>query len=176
MLQVSLQLKTIAWPFMNLMMYRHHPQVLQCIWINQSPTIPIVVSSQNFRCNFNDSPLQIHGDGEQTRDYTFVEDVVEATMLSALSPKGTGEVLNVGTGKETDVKHLADMIVRISGKNISPIHIDRRDIDNIRRRVMNIEKIRKNLKWIPTVSLEEAQKDLSMADNEGKKNRKTNAL
>jgi UDP-glucose 4-epimerase len=124
--------------------------------INQSPTNPYCgVVSKFFDSILNDLALQIHGDGEQTRDYTFVEDVVEATMLSALSPKGTGEVLNVGTGKETDVKHLADMIVRISGKNISPIHIDRRDIDNIRRRVLNIEKIRKNLKWIPTVSLEE---------------------
>jgi UDP-glucose 4-epimerase len=124
--------------------------------INQSPTNPYCgVVSKFFDLVLNGSPPQIHGDGEQTRDYTFVEDVVEATMLSALSPKADGEILNVGTGKETSVKHLADLIVRISGNNLNPIHIDRRDIDNIRRRVLNIEKTRKHLKWIPVVSLEE---------------------
>jgi UDP-glucose 4-epimerase len=123
---------------------------------NQSPTNPYCgVVSKFFDSVLNDQPPQIHGDGEQTRDYTFIEDVVEATMLAALSPKVVGETLNVGTGKETSVNHLADLIIRISGNHIIPIHIDRRDIDNIRRRVLNIEKTRRNLKWIPTVSLEE---------------------
>ena len=123
---------------------------------NQSPTNPYCgVVSKFFDAVLNSLAPQINGDGEQTRDYTFVGDVVEATMLAALSPKAIGEVLNVGTGKETTVKHLADLIVKISGNDMCPVHIDRRDIDNIRRRVLNIEKTRKNLKWIPTVSLEE---------------------
>jgi UDP-glucose 4-epimerase len=124
--------------------------------IKQSPNNPYCgVVSKFFDSVLNDHPIQIHGDGEQTRDYTYVDDVVEATMLAALSPKVVGEVLNIGTGKETSVRELANLVLEISGKNMKPIFIDRRDIDNIRRRVLNIEKVRKHLKWIPTTPLEE---------------------
>jgi UDP-glucose 4-epimerase len=123
---------------------------------NQSPSNPYCgVVSKFFTSVVNDEPPQIHGDGEQTRDFTLVDDVVEATMLAALSPKVVGEILNVGTGKETTVKHLANIIIELSGKDLCPVYIDRRDIDNLRRRVLNIEKIRKNLRWIPVNSLEE---------------------
>ncbi len=124
--------------------------------INQSPLNPYCgVVSKFFTSVLNNSPPQIHGDGEQTRDFTFVDDVVEATLLAALSPRVVGEILNVGTGKETSVRHLANLIIELSGKSLQPIYIDRRDIDNLRRRVLNIEKIRKNLKWIPSTPLEE---------------------
>jgi UDP-glucose 4-epimerase len=122
--------------------------------IKQSPNNPYCgVVSKFFDSVLNDDPPQIHGDGEQTRDYTYVDDVVEATMLAALSPKVVGEVLNIGTGKETSVRELASLVLEISGKNMKPIFIDRRDIDNIRRRVLNIEKVRKHLKWIPNTTL-----------------------
>ncbi len=127
--------------------------------IKQSPNNPYCgVVSKFFDSVLNDHPIQIHGDGEQTRDYTYVDDVVEATMLAALSPKVVGEVLNIGTGKETSVRELASLVLEISGKTGRPIFIDRRDIDNIRRRVLNIEKVRKNLKWIPTTTLQEGLK------------------
>ena len=122
---------------------------------NQSPCNPYCgVVSKFFTSLINDKPAIIHGDGEQTRDFTFIEDAVEATMLAALSPKVVGEVLNVGTGKETSVKDLVNLIIKISGKDIQPAYEDRRDIDNLRRRVLNIEKIRQNLRWIPTTPLE----------------------
>ena len=122
---------------------------------NQSPNNQYCgVVSKFFALIMNEIPPQIHGDGEQTRDFTFVEDAVEATILAAISPKVEGEVLNVGTGKETSVKQLAKLVISICGKTFSPGHIDRRDIDNLRRRVLNIEKIRKFLRWIPNTSLE----------------------
>ncbi len=96
----------------------------------------------------------IHGDGEQTRDFTYVEDVVEATLLAAITPKAEGEIFNVGSGIETSINRLARMILKLTGNNADPKHIDRRDIDNIRRRVLNIEKIRRILNWIPTTTLE----------------------
>jgi len=100
-------------------------------------------------------PLEIHGDGQQTRDFTFVEDVVEATIQAALSPKSEGEVFNIGTGVETSVETLAHLVSDLYGLEVSPLHIDRRDIDNIRRRVVNIEKIRRTLRWTPNVTLAE---------------------
>jgi UDP-glucose 4-epimerase len=96
----------------------------------------------------------IHGDGEQTRDYTYVADAVEATLLAAVSPRAEGQVYNVGTGRETSVNQLAELIIRISGHNVHPRHVDRRDIDNIRRRVLNIEKARGELRWTPEATLE----------------------
>ena len=127
--------------------------------IKQSPTNPYCgVVSKFFDSVLNDHPIQIHGDGEQTRDYTCVDDVVEATMLAALSPKVVGEVFNIGTGKETSVRELANLVLEISGKSSRPMFIDRRDIDNIRRRVLNIEKVRKHLKWIPTTTLQDGLK------------------
>jgi UDP-glucose 4-epimerase len=102
----------------------------------------------------NEAP-RIHGDGEQTRDFTYIDDVVEATLLAGMSSKAEGQVYNVGTGRETTINQLARMIIRITGATVEPTYIDRRDIDNIRRRVVNIEKIRRELRWVPSVIIEE---------------------
>jgi UDP-glucose 4-epimerase len=99
-------------------------------------------------------PPVIHGDGEQTRDYTYIADAVEATLLATVSSRADGQVYNVGTGRETTVNHLADTIIRITGKNLRPQYLDKRDIDNIRRRVLNIEKSRRELRWVPEMTLE----------------------
>ena len=52
-------------------------------------------------------PVSVHGDGEQTRDYTYIDDAVDATLLAAIHPRAEGEVFNVGTGIETSVNALA---------------------------------------------------------------------
>jgi UDP-glucose 4-epimerase len=96
----------------------------------------------------------VHGDGEQTRDYTYVTDAVEATLLAAVSPRAEGQVYNVGTGRETSVNQLAELIIRTTGQNVRPKYVDRRDIDNIRRRVLNVEKARGELRWTPDMTLE----------------------
>ena len=98
--------------------------------------------------------LSVHGDGGQTRDFTFIEDAVEATLLVATHPRAEGEVFNVGTGVETSVNDLAAAVGRACGRPVAVEHIDRRDIDNIRRRVVNIEKIRRMLRWAPQVTLD----------------------
>ena len=99
-------------------------------------------------------PITIHGDGEQTRDYTYIDDAVEATLAAAVHPRAEGEVFNVGTGIETSVNRLAASIGEALGVEIDLHHVDRRDIDNIRRRVVNIEKIRRMLRWTPQWTLD----------------------
>ena len=101
------------------------------------------------------APISIHGDGEQTRDFTFIDDAVDATLLTAIHPRAEGEVFNVGTGIETSVNELARMIGRALDIPVTLEHIDRRDVDNIRRRVVNIEKARRMLRWAPQVTLEQ---------------------
>lgn len=97
--------------------------------------------------------LKIHGDGEQTRDFSFIDDVVEATILAALVPKSVGEVYNVASGIETSVNKLADLVITLFESKSKKERIDRRDIDNVRRRVLNIEKARKDLRWTPKTTL-----------------------
>jgi UDP-glucose 4-epimerase len=101
---------------------------------------------------------EVHGDGQQTRDFTFVEDAVEATLIAAMSPKADGEVFNVGTGIETSVNLLASLVAELYDCDCEPVHIDRRDIDNIRRRVVNIEEIRRLLRWTPSTTLSQGLK------------------
>ncbi len=103
---------------------------------------------------FGGQPPVIHGDGNQTRDFTYVDDAVEATVMAAMSDRATGEVFNVGTGVETRVNELAALLGRIVGVEAEAQHTNRRDIDNIRRRVVNIEKTRRTLRWVPNVTLE----------------------
>jgi UDP-glucose 4-epimerase len=113
------------------------------------------VVSKFFEAAMKGEPPRIHGDGEQTRDFTYIDDVVEATLLAAFMAKADGQVYNVGTGRETTINQLARMIIEITGAAVEPSYIDRRDIDNIRRRVVNIEKIRRELRWAPSVTVEQ---------------------
>ncbi|HYP28796.1 MAG TPA: NAD-dependent epimerase/dehydratase family protein [Blastocatellia bacterium] len=113
------------------------------------------VVSKFFESAMRGEAPRIHGDGEQTRDFTFIDDVVEATLLAAFSAKAEGQVYNIGTGRETSINDLARMIIRITGAKVEPVYVDRRDIDNIRRRVLNIEKIRRELRWSPSVTVEQ---------------------
>jgi UDP-glucose 4-epimerase len=98
-------------------------------------------------------PLTVVGDGEQTRDYTFITDAVEATILAAVHPMAYGDVFNVGSGVETSVNKLAAMIrERVTDSKI--VHAPERDIDNIRRRMIDIEKIHQRLGWVPKVGIQ----------------------
>lgn len=97
--------------------------------------------------------LSIFGDGEQTRDYTFITDAVNATILAAVHPKALGDVFNVGTGIETSVNGLANLISQNVG-NIEIENIAERDIDNIRRRSIDIEKIHQRLGWSPKINMQ----------------------
>jgi nucleoside-diphosphate-sugar epimerase len=122
--------------------------------IGQRPDNPYCgVIGKFFEAAIDGRPLQVHGDGEQTRDYTYIDDAVDATLLAAIRPRAEGEVFNVGTGIETSVNQLALKIGEAVGVAVDIVHIDRRDIDNIRRRVVNIEKARRMLRWSPQVTL-----------------------
>jgi UDP-glucose 4-epimerase len=97
--------------------------------------------------------LSIFGDGEQTRDYTFITDAVEATILAAIHPMALGEVFNIGTCVETSVNKLAEVIgAQVPGCKVE--NVEERDIDNIRRRMIGIEKIHQRLGWSPKIGIQ----------------------
>ena len=119
----------------------------------QSPLNPYCGVLGKFIHNaLTDEPLMIFGDGEQTRDYTFISDAVQATILSGVHPLAYGDVFNVGTCVETSVNKLVELIAdKIPGCRV--INVPERDIDNIRRRMIDIEKIHQRLGWAPEIGM-----------------------
>lgn len=95
-------------------------------------------------------PLTIVGDGQQTRDFTFVTDAA-AAMLAAAEKSPPGEIYNVGSGRTISVNHLAESI---GGANV---HIPKRPGEPDRT-FADISKIRRELGWEPRVSFEEGVK------------------
>ncbi len=73
------------------------------------------------------NPPIIFGDGEQTRDFTFVKDAVEANILAAESEQ-TG-IFNIGRGERVSINQLARLISQLMGKNIEPVHKEMRQGD-----------------------------------------------
>ncbi|MBT9589266.1 NAD-dependent epimerase/dehydratase family protein [bacterium] len=121
---------------------------------NQSPANPYCgVIGKFMAAALSGEPLRIHGDGEQTRDYTYVDDACEATIQAAIRPKAIGEIYNVGTELETSVNALARLVLEVSGGSSEIVYVDKRDIDNIRRRCLNIGKIRTHMRFTPGFTL-----------------------
>lgn len=113
-----------------------------------------------FIAAIGNKPLKIHGDGEQTRDFNYVEDAADATILVLCNNKSTGMIFNVGTGIETSINVLAKKIIKITGSSSTIEYTDKRDIDNIKRRSVNIEKIQKVLCWSPKFTVDTGLKEI----------------
>lgn len=93
----------------------------------------------------------INGDGKQTRDYVYVDDIVRANML-ALSPKVNG-VFNIGTGREIDVNQIFGMLKELTGSSAHERHAPAK-IGEERRSALDAKKAKRIMKWQPTVSFE----------------------
>ncbi len=98
--------------------------------------------------------IPIEGDGLQTRDFTFVEDVVECNLLAATSPRAKGEVYNVGTGTRTSVIELADTILGLTGSSSEKVFLPPRTGD-VRHSVADITKAREHLGYRPKTDITE---------------------
>ncbi len=103
-------------------------------------------------------PPVVFGDGTQTRDLTEIRDAVGATLLAAMHDRAVGEVFNVGTGIEISINGLAESFAKLTGNSIQPEFSDKRAVDNVRRRVANIEKARRVLRYEPQVTLSQGLK------------------
>ncbi len=104
-----------------------------------------------------DEELKIYGDGNQTRDFIHVYDVANANKI-ALESHEVG-VFNIGTGKETKIIDLANLIIRLMGSRSRVLFVEPRPGD-IYRSVADITKARRILHWEPKISLEEGLKSL----------------
>jgi len=95
--------------------------------------------------------LVVNGDGQQTRDFVHVDDVVQALVLAAAADV-TGEAYNVGTGRSTSVRALADEVRDVLGVEVPVRHDDPRPADIARSRA-DVRKANEELGFEPTVSL-----------------------
>jgi len=116
-----------------------------------------VVIPKFINCIMRDKQPPIFGTGKQSRDFTYIDNVVQANILAATAGKIKHEVLNVAAGKDTAVLQLVDMINEILGKRIKPELLPVRAGDVFRTNA-DISRIKKTLGFKPTVSFSEGLK------------------
>jgi len=102
-------------------------------------------------------PPVIFGDGEQSRDFTYVANVVEGNLLAATAPPAAGRIINVACGDRITVNQLADTIARALGAATEPVHAEERPGD-IRHSLADITLARELLGYEQTVGFEEGLK------------------
>jgi len=114
-----------------------------------------VISIFTRRVMSNTPPI-IFGNGEQTRDYTYVEDVVKGYDLALNHESPIKEPLNLGTGKEVTINEIADKIIKLCGKEkvMKPVHVDPR-IGEVKRLIANSDKAKQILGWQPDYDFDE---------------------
>ena len=98
-------------------------------------------------------PLPITGTGEETRDFTFVEDIVEGTLLAGAIPEAVGEAINLASETETKVIDIANMINELAGNTSGVTFVERRSWDKITRRRASIKKAKEILGYDPQTDI-----------------------
>ncbi|MFC7080013.1 NAD-dependent epimerase/dehydratase family protein [Halorussus caseinilyticus] len=124
----------------------------------QNPEYSAVVNVF-FRQAADGGPVTVEGDGEQTRDFVHVRDVVRANLLAATTDR-VGEPFNVGTGHSVTVRDLAETVVEVTDSDAEITHVDPRPGD-IRHSEADISKARSELGYEPAVSLETGLRELA---------------
>jgi nucleoside-diphosphate-sugar epimerase len=96
----------------------------------------------------------IYGDGEQTRDFTYVANVVDGVLRACQAADASGEVINVATGGRISLNRLFQTLKDLTGANIDPVYAEPRAGD-VRDSQADIEKARRLLGYTPIVGLEQ---------------------
>jgi nucleoside-diphosphate-sugar epimerase len=99
-------------------------------------------------------PLTIHGDGKQTRDFTYVDDMIEAFLIMGSHPKAVGRAVNFGTGKDITINYIAKKIKELSGSSSKIVHAGDR-IAQVRRLNCDYSLAKKLFGWRPKVDIDE---------------------
>ncbi|HYZ11271.1 MAG TPA: NAD-dependent epimerase/dehydratase family protein [Actinomycetota bacterium] len=101
-------------------------------------------------------PIEILGDGSQTRSFTYVDDVADAIVTIGTHPDAEGDDFNIGTGKETSIRELLDLLWEIIGHEGTPAVVSTEPLPvDVRRRVPDPSKIRRVLGWRALTDLRE---------------------
>ena len=140
----SFGLDTVSLRYFNVYGPRQHPES------RYSLVIPIFLD-----CLLKNKSPEIHWDGKQSRDFVYVDDVVNANLLAIQGPAKKGSVYNISTGKELSILQIFNAIAKRLGKtNIKPKFAPKRPGD-VRRTLADIQKAKKELGYKASVQFEE---------------------
>jgi len=127
--------------------------------IGQSPEYAGVITKFLEKISKNE-PLKIFGDGLQTRDFVSIHDVVDVMNLAISNMEGKhGDVFNIASGKSITIKNVAELLIKLSGKNID-IKYSKQKEGEITHSCADITLAKKNLNFYPRVEFSEGIKDL----------------
>ncbi|MGB4371871.1 MAG: NAD-dependent epimerase/dehydratase family protein [Dethiobacteria bacterium] len=112
---------------------------------------------------FAGRPLTVHGDGRQTRCFTYIDDIVAGTMAAGEAPAAVGRIINLGSERESSILELAEMVIRLSGSKGGLLFQPYEEFygysyEDICRRVPDLSVAKHLLNYRPAVSLEEGLK------------------
>lgn len=116
------------------------------------PPVHAPVIPQFVRQALGNGSLVTYGDGSQTRDYVYIDDVVEALVAAAVAPRVNRQVINVGSGQETSVRQLVTAIERVTGFEAQVIHVHA-ESGGVTRLVADLTRARDLLGYRPRVDL-----------------------
>jgi UDP-N-acetylglucosamine/UDP-N-acetyl-alpha-D-glucosaminouronate 4-epimerase len=121
----------------------------------QDPTSQYAAVVPSFiRAIADGRPVTVHGDGEQSRDFTFVDNVVAANLLAADATNAAGSVLNIATGASETVNAVADTIGRLMGRSVEktfgPVQAG-----DVRESWADVSAAREAIGYTPTIGFEE---------------------
>jgi UDP-glucose 4-epimerase len=117
------------------------------------------------RAALRNEPLEIHGDGEQTRCFCHIRDVIEAIRELPQNPQAAGEVFNVGATEEISINDLAETVIELTQSQSQKRHVSYEEafgkpFDDMRRRAPDTSKLHKLTGWTPTISLQDSLRDV----------------
>jgi UDP-glucose 4-epimerase len=101
-----------------------------------------------------ETPLEVHGDGTQSRDFTYIDNVVEANLMAARAPDVAGEVFNVGCGRQVSLLEIIARLESIFGRSLARRHTPARPGD-VPHTLADIGKSKRLLGYSPLVDFEE---------------------
>jgi UDP-glucose 4-epimerase len=116
------------------------------------PVIPFMLKQA-----MRSGTIIVHGDGTQTRDYVYVDDVVSALVAASTAPNLDNQVINVGSGTEVCVRDLASLIIQVSGGKAEIVYNPRTD-PGVSRMCADLTLARSKLSYQPRFSLAEGLK------------------
>jgi nucleoside-diphosphate-sugar epimerase len=99
-------------------------------------------------------PLTVHGDGAQSRDFTYIDNVVDANLLACRAPEAAGQVFNIGCGSRISLLEIIAMLEAMLGRTLARRHSPVRPGD-IRHTLADISKARRLLGYEPKVDFED---------------------
>jgi UDP-glucose 4-epimerase len=139
-------LETVSLRYFNVFGPRQSPESMY------AAVVPLFM-----RAALRNEPLIVHGDGEQSRDFTYIDNVVQANLLACTAPGVAGEVFNIACNSRHSVLEIAHTVERLLGRPVTIEHTPPRSGD-VRHTQAAIDKAERLLQYHPTIGFEDGMR------------------